>query len=336
MNQPNTPEGGVAVVVLNMGGPDRLESVEPFLANLLADPALIRLPFFMRPFQGGFARFIARRRSVEVRENYAKIGGGSPLRCWSELQAILVCRGLASRGIVATPHVAMRYWHPFADEAVAELRASKPRAVVVLSLYPQFSGATSGSSLDDMKAALVRGGMGDIPCVVIDRFPALPGYLDATAATIRDALDTMGGPTPHVTFSAHGLPVSYIKSGDPYRDEIEATFRGILERLPEGLDTSLCFQSRVGPAEWLRPYTEDHVADLARRGVKRLLMVPLAFVSDHIETLYEMDMLYGAEAVRLGMEFRRVPALNGSPLLADALTQLVSERLEHAGVGVPS
>jgi ferrochelatase len=146
----------------------------------------------------------------------------------------------------------------------------------------------------------------------------------------------MGGPTPHVTFSAHGLPVSYIKSGDPYRDEIDATFRGILERLPERLDTSLCFQSRVGPAEWLRPYTEDHVADLARRGVKRLLMVPLAFVSDHIETLYEMDMLYGAEAVRLGMEFRRVPALNGSTILADALTQLVAERLEHAGVGFSS
>lgn len=174
MNDPNPPQGGVALVVLNMGGPDRLESVEPFLANLLADPALIRLPFFMRPFQAGFARFIAKRRSVEVRENYAKIGGGSPLRCWSELQAILMCRELATRGISATPHVAMRYWHPFADEAVAELRARNPEAVAVVSLYPQYSGATSGSSLDDFRAALERGGLGNVPTIEIDRFRTSP------------------------------------------------------------------------------------------------------------------------------------------------------------------
>jgi ferrochelatase len=319
-----------ALVVLNMGGPDGLDAVQPFLRNLLADPFIVSLPWPLSLVQGKFADFVSRRRAPKVAEGYRVLGGGSPLLCWSELQAIKSARAATELGVPCKPFVAMRYWKPFADETVAAIRAVREKeglaGIVVLSLYPQFSRATTETSLIDFREALVRGGLAEVPRYEIDRWPELPGYLDATADSVRRALPA-GPPYPYVLFSAHGLPESYVKRGDPYRDEIERTYRGVLARLPKGPEYGLSFQSKVGPAAWLKPYTDAAVEALAARGVRDLLMVPLAFVSDHIETTYEMDVLYGDLARERGMKFARVPALNGDEALCRALGAAVAERV---------
>lgn len=319
-----------ALVVLNMGGPDRVESIEPFLRNLLSDPALVSLPFPMSLLQKTFARLVARRRSAKARHGYEGLGGGSPLLAHTREQADGIVRDLGALGLRARPFVAMRYWHPFAADTAAAILALDPEGTVVISLYPQFSPATGGSSIDDMVRALRAVGLAERNLVLIDRYPLLPGYVEATIASVERGLKTMGSPRPHVLFSAHGLPVKYVKRGDPYRAEIELTYRAVLAGLaPSTLDCSLAFQSRVGPAEWLRPYTEDRIADLATRGVRRLLMVPLGFVSDHIETLHEMDETYAGAARKLGMEFHRAPALNGDPIFTKALAALALKRIEE-------
>lgn len=323
-----------ALVALNMGGPDDLASVRPFLRNLLADPYIVRLPWPMSLLQGKFADFVSKKRAPKVAEGYRLIGGGSPLRCWTELQAIKAARAASELGLPCRPFVAMRYWKPFAVEAAAEIRALRDAeglaGIVVLSLYPQFSSATTETSVLDFREALDAAGLAAVPRVEIDRYPTLPGYVDATAASVRRALSP-DGTRPFVLFSAHGLPESYVKRGDPYRREIEETYRAVVARLPAGFEYGLSFQSRVGPAKWLQPYTDAFVEELARRGVKDLLMVPLAFVSDHIETSFEMDTLYGDLARGLGMKFSRVPALNGDDVFCAALGALVAERVLKGG-----
>jgi protoporphyrin/coproporphyrin ferrochelatase len=316
-----------ALVVLNMGGPDSMEAVEPFLVNLLSDPELVRLPFPMRLFQKPFARFAAKRRLEHASHGYEDMGGSSPLLCHTTLQAEGIARELGALGVPARPFVAMRYWHPFAAAAASAIRALDPEGVILLSLYPQFSPATGGSSIDDMRRALDQVGFPKSNVMVIDRYPELPGYVEAMAASVRRGLAEMGSPAPHVLFSAHGLPQAYIDRGDPYQREILATYAAVRAALDPGLACSIAYQSRVGPREWLRPYTEDEIADLARRGVRRLLMVPLGFVSDHIETLHEMDHEYAGVARKLGMEFHRVPALNDDPVFMKALAGLLRERL---------
>jgi protoporphyrin/coproporphyrin ferrochelatase len=308
-----------ALVVLNMGGPDKPDAVEPFLRNLLSDPAIVQLPFPLKLFQKTFARIAARRRLAHAKHGYDDLGGGSPLLRHTEAQAAGIARELGAAGIDARPFVAMRYWHPFADEAAAAIRALDPQGTIVVSLYPQFSPATGGSSVDDMLRALRGARLDDRTIRVLDRYPELPGYVDATVASVNRGLEAMGSPAPHVLFSAHGLPKSYIARGDPYLAEITATWEAVRRGLGAGHDCSLAFQSRVGPREWLRPYTEDHLADLARRGVKRVLMVPLGFVSDHVETLHEMDETYGGVARGLGMDFNRTPALNDDPVFVRAV-----------------
>jgi ferrochelatase len=326
-----------AVVVLNMGGPDKLESVEPFLVNLLGDPALVQLPFPMRLFQKPFARFVARRRLAHARHGYEDMGGGSPLLGYTRAQAEGIARELGALGVRARPFVAMRYWHPFADDTAAAIRALDPEGTIVISLYPQYSPATGGSSIDDMLRALRGAGLAERNLVLIDRYPALPGYVEATVLSVERGLKHMGSPAPHVLFSAHGLPRKYVDRGDPYRAEIEITYRATLAGLVSSTsDCSLAFQSRVGPGEWLRPYTEDAIADLAKRGVKRVLMVPLGFVSDHIETLHEMDETYAGIARGLGIDFHRTPALNDDPVFMKALAGLALRRIaERRGRASP-
>jgi protoporphyrin/coproporphyrin ferrochelatase len=318
-----------ALVALNMGGPDSLDAVRPFLRNLLADPYIVRLPPPLSLVQGLFAEAISRLRARKVRESYARLGGATPLLRHSVAQAAKIAAAATSRGAPHAPFVAMRYWAPSADAACAVVADGMRRGVysgvTALSLYPQFSTATSESSFVDFRAAAKRAGIAASAIVEIDRYPTLKGYLDATAASIKRALPADQSP-PFVLFSAHGLPQSYVARGDPYRDEIEATYRGVLERLPPSLDVGLSFQSRVGPAKWLEPSTEDAVRAAAARGVRSLLMVPLAFVSDHVETLDEMDVLYGDLARSLGMAFARVPALNDDDVFCDALGALAAER----------
>lgn len=320
-----------ALVVMNMGGPDSMDAVEPFLRNLLGDPELVRLPFPISLFQKSFAKIIAKRRLDHARHGYEHMGGSSPLICHTTMQARGIARELSLLGAPAEPFVAMRYWHPFADEVAAELRVLDPECICLVSLYPQFSPATGGSSINDMLRALRAAGLDRKLIVVIDRYPTLGGYLDASVASVRRDLEAMGAPQPHVLFSAHGLPQKYIDRGDPYRSEIVATYDAVVAALGAGVEHSLAFQSRVGPAQWLRPYVEDAIDDLARRGVRRLLMVPLGFVSDHIETLHEMDEDYGGRARGHGMEFRRVAALNDDPTFMKALAGLVAERIAARG-----
>jgi protoporphyrin/coproporphyrin ferrochelatase len=320
-----------ALVVLNMGGPDSLDAVEPFLRNLLADPALVQLPFPLKLFQKTFARIAARRRLAHARHGYEDLGGSSPLLGHTKAQAEGIAGALRSRGVDARPFVAMRYWHPFADDTAAAIRALDLQGTIVVSLYPQFSPATGGSSIDDMQRALRKAGLSDRPVVVIDRYPGLPGYIEAMVASVRRSLVEAGPPAPHVLFSAHGLPQKYVDDGDPYLDQIRTSYDATRRALDPLLECSLAFQSRVGPREWLRPYTEDHLRDLASRGVRRVLMVPLGFVSDHIETLHEMDETYASLARSLGMQFFRTPALNADPTFTDALAGACHERLNGRG-----
>lgn len=325
-----------ALVALNMGGPDSLDAVRPFLRNLLADPALVRLPFPLSAAQGAFASFVAGRRAPKVAEAYRALGGASPLLKWSALQAEKAAARATERGVPCRPFVAMRYWRPFADDAAAAVRAfvdaEDAAGIVLLTLYPQYSDATTGTSLRDARAALSRAGLDRFPKVEIDRYPTLEGYVEATALSVLRRLPE-SGERPYVLFSAHGLPESYVRRGDPYRDEIEAAYRAVVARLPSDVAHGLSFQSRVGPARWLGPYTDDAVRALAGRGVRSLLMVPLAFVSDHVETSYEMDVLYGDLARKAGLSFDRVPALNDDDGFCAALGDLVAARVAEASGG---
>jgi protoporphyrin/coproporphyrin ferrochelatase len=307
-----------AVLLLQMGGPDSLPAIEPFLYNLFSDRDIIRIgPAFLQPV---IARFIARRRSKKVMEYYRKIGGKSPIRELTEQQG-------AELETVLGPgyrcFVAMRYSKPDTAEALAAISREGITTVIALSLYPHYSRATVGSSINELERELKKSAN---PPVIsyIRQFYDHPAYIAALAEKIERGL--AGFPersTVQIVFSAHGLPQSFIDSGDPYLDHIQATVRLAMERF-EGISHHLAFQSRAGPVKWLEPSTETTIAELAAAGCKHLLMVPLSFVSDHIETLYEIDIQYKDEAVALGIsDFRRTEALNSSPLFISCLAELV-------------
>ena len=304
----------IAVIHLNMGGPASAAEVGPFLEALFSDPALIRLPWYLRPFQGLLARTIARKRTEEATRNYDLIGGCSPLLPITEAQAAGVARALAERGHDALGLVAMRYTAPRADEAIAAARRAGVERIVALTLYPHFSDSTTGTSLLDLRAARRRVWPDGPELIEIREYPEADFYVDTVVDQVTEVLERMGDPSPHVLFSSHGLPQEYVDRGDPYRDQIGATFDRVRERLPAGIACSLSFQSRVGPKVWLKPYTEVAVVELARQGVERLVIAPLGFVSEHVETLYEMDMLYADAAREAGVkEVQRVPTPGEHP-----------------------
>jgi ferrochelatase len=314
-----------AVVLLNLGGPDSLEAVEPFLYNLFADPAIFRIPLGFL-FQKPLARFISRKRSPEARHNYAAIGGKSPLleNTGSQARALAIALGDGHE-----VHIAMRYWHPRAEAVVQTLQQRGIQDVVLLPLYPQFSYTTTQSSIDDFRAACAAAGY--TPRVrVIERWPTQPDYLAAVVDSLRAELAHFSDTDPsHLTvlFSAHGLPKKFVERGDPYQREIETTFEALRARLGWP-NTILCYQSRVGPLEWLRPYTEDVIREQAAAGCRQMLVYPIAFVSDHSETLYELAIQYRDLAQAAGIrEYRVTPALNAHPGLIRALAALVKEAL---------
>lgn len=306
-----------AVILLNMGGPDSLGAVEPFLRNLFGDPAILGLPGFLRR---PLARLIASRRAPKVVEKYREIGGKSPLREITEAQAAALERELGGPGAGWSVHVAMRYWNPRARAAAAAVRAAGAERLVVLSLYPQFSRATTGSSLADLGDALAAEGLAALPRAVVASWHDAPPYLDALAGAVAEGLREL--PEATVLFSAHGLPVKLVEQGDPYLGQVQGTVAGVVGRLP-GVPWRLAFQSRTGPVRWLEPSTPDALRALAREGVKDVLVVPVSFVSDHIETLHELDIEYGELARELGLRaFRRCPSLNTRPDFVRALAGL--------------
>jgi len=328
----------VGVLLLNLGGPESLEAVEPFLYNLFSDREIIQLPggpLLQKPF----ARLIAKVRGPKVRENYRSIGGGSPILELTRRQASALERALNGSEESASTRfhvgVAMRYWHPDSAEALAEMRDLGVRRIVALTLYPQYSSATTGSSL----SALARTVTSVFPdegfhWTAIDRYPEEPEYLEALTDTVVEALDALPAAERSETvilFSAHGLPVRFIQAGDPYVEEIARTRTGVLRLLEQRgrrHPWKMGYQSRTGPVRWIGPYTDQVIEELARAGTRSVLVVPLAFVSDHIETLYEIDLLFGGLARRLGIPgFHRTRMLNDTPRFMAALAGLVRSHL---------
>lgn len=309
-----------AVLLLQMGGADSLTAIEPFLFNLFSDRDIIRIgPAFLQPT---IARFIARRRSKKVMEYYRKIGGKSPIRELTEQQAVAL---EADLGADYRCFVAMRYSKPDSAEALAAISREGITKVIALSLYPHYSRATVGSSINELERELKKSAT-KFRLSYINQFYDRPSYITALAEKIERGLAAFPERnTVQLVFSAHGLPQSFINAGDPYLEHIQTTVRLVMEHFG-GVSHHLAFQSRAGPVKWLEPSTEAKIAELAATGCKQLLMVPLSFVSDHIETLYEIDIQYREEATALGIaDFRRTEALNSSPAFISCLAELVRE-----------
>jgi len=318
-----SPAPHTAVLLLQLGGPDSLEAVEPFLENLFRDPFLIRIPFLKGPLRRWFARVVARRRAPHVRGLYTEIGGRSPIRPLTEAQAQRLEEEL---GPGFRCYVAFAAWTPFIQEAVAQARADGCTRLVGVSLFPQWCSATTESVFFDLRRAVA----GTLPVAEVDRYPDDPEYLDSLASTVHEALRRFPDPRRvHVLFSAHGIPQSLVRRGDPYQREIQRTVEGVRQRLPAGQGWSLSYQSKVGPVKWLEPASIDHIPDLARQGVREILVVPVAFVSDHIETLHEQRILLAGVAKAAGIERYEVAnAINDCRLYARALARLVRQALE--------
>lgn len=324
----------VGVVLFNMGGPENLDAIEPFLISVFSDRAIIELPFG-RLVQPLFARVIARRRRAEVRRNYAGIGGGSPQLRLTRAQAEALEARLNRGGDDHCYRVfmAFRYTRPSAADTLQALASQGIHRVVTVPLYPHYSRATTGSSQADFDKALEdsRWRRHGFNVTHLQSYADDPLYLDAFAARVRAAYDAMsleGRRDGVILFSAHGLPQKFVDRGDPYVGHIEATRQGIMARLAVPNRHVLAYQSRTGPVRWIGPGTEETIEDLAAAGVRHLLVVPLSFVSDHIETLYEIDQLFGDSARRAGIvEYCRPEALNTHPLYIESLALQVLRAL---------
>jgi ferrochelatase len=293
---------------------------------LFKDREIIRLPG--GPIgQAILGRFIAYSRTKEVQENYRRIGGGSPIVRWSNLQGRGIAERLRERGHEVEYSLAMRYWNPSTDDALDELEGKGVDRLLALTLYPQYSVASTGSSVGELERAVKRRRT-RLPLDIIDRWYDHPGYVRAIVLRTRAALaEFPEGSKPTILISAHGLPQHFIDAGDIYCDHIQVTMKAVLAELP-ALPHVLAYQSRVGPVPWIGPSTDEVINRLADSGVKDVVVIPISFVSDHVETLYEVDLLYGDQARRRGItNFRRIESLNDFPPFLDALADLVEPRL---------
>ncbi len=320
----------LGVLLFNLGGPETLADVRPFLFNLFSDPEIVRLP--IRAMQKPLAWLIATARQKKSSGYYTQIGGGSPLRRITDEQAAALREELARRGVEANVYVGMRYWRPFTEEAIEQIVRDGVDELILLPLYPQFSVSTTGSSFKDFDALMdKRGGLAHIRRRPIQQWHTHETYIKALAEQIAEEIEKFPDPNPqrvHLLFSAHSVPQSYIERGDPYLQHIEETVRLVSERLGNIGPIHLSFQSKVGPVKWLEPSTDAKLRELAAAGVEQVLAIPISFVSDHIETLYELDILYKNLADEIGIKsYRRVPALNLNPTFIIALADLVCEKL---------
>lgn len=313
----------IAVILFNLGGPDRPEAVEPFLFNLFNDPAIIRAP---NPFRWLIAKIVSKRRAPVAREIYAELGGGSPILPLTEEQGRALDAALADSESEYRSFIAMRYWHPFAEKAAAAAKAWGADEVVLLPLYPQYSTTTTESSLRDWERAAAKAGLA-APARAICCYPMDEGFVAGYAALLKQALASAGNLEGwRVLFSAHGLPKKVVEQGDPYQAQVEQSCAAIVARLGlPGLDWVTCYQSRVGPLEWIGPATDDEIRRAGADG-KSLIVLPVAFVSEHSETLVELDKEYGHLAQEAGVPaYMRVPALGTEPQFIQGLARLVRE-----------
>jgi ferrochelatase len=316
----------IAVVLFNLGGPDGPKAVRPFLKNLFSDPAIIGAPGVVRL---GLAELISRIRERSAIANYAAMGGGSPLNSETKAQATALEAKLAGSrpGDEVKVFVAMRYWNPLTEEAAAQLARFQPDDVVLLPLYPQFSTTTTASSLAAWNAAYSGSGRSHTVCC----YPDQDALAEAHATLVRQAWEAAGAPPKvRLLFSAHGIPERTSASGDPYRSQVERTCAAVAAKLDRPWDWRICYQSRVGPMKWIGPST---IEEIQRAGADGLGVVidPVAFVSEHVETLVELDRDYAEVAHKAGVApYIRVPALGVQPRFIEGLAQLVEQALASA------
>ncbi|GAB6184263.1 ferrochelatase [Thermodesulfovibrio hydrogeniphilus] len=297
------------VILLNMGGPDSLDAVKPFLFNLFCDPYIANFG----PMQKPFAWMISTLRSRKVKKAYGLIGGKSPLKEITLKQAELLEKSLGGEFSVK---VGMNYWHPFINEALNEFENQGIKKIIALSLYPQYCKATTASIIDRFKAYANK----KFDYEIISSWCDHPLFIEAWIDNIKEAFNKHGD--AFVLFSAHGIPLSLHKKGDPYVSEVKRTVKAIVEGFKIN-EWSLCYQSRTGPVKWVEPSTEESIKELAHRNIKKVFIVPISFVSDHIETLYEIDIVYKKMAEKLGIQVIRVPSLNTSDKFIKTLKALV-------------
>ncbi len=310
-----------AIILLNLGGPDKLENVKPFLFNLFYDDAIITLP---NPFRWIIAKIISTRRESVAKEIYHQIGGFSPIIKETKAQAEALKKKLLNDGTEV--FLAMRHWHPMSDEVALQMKEFNPSKIILLPLYPHFSTTTTGSSIKDLTQALkkhqIKAEIKSICCYFDD-----DSFIAAHAEVIQQSLLKLKSKNFRLLFSAHGLPKKTIESGDPYQWQIEQTVDLVVKKLGiKGLDYKITYQSRVGPLEWIGPNTENEIK-LACKEVKAIVICPIAFVSEHVETLVELDIEYADIAKDKEVEYIRVPALGVNEKFIDSLAGLVMKEI---------
>jgi ferrochelatase len=312
----------LAVVLMNLGGPDSLDAVRPFLRNLFSDPAIIRLPWPLRPL---LAEVISRKRNKKARKIYQQMGGASPILSNTNAQRLSLCQLLRKQlpGKKVEVFVAMRYWHPFTKEVVRKVKEFRPDKVVLLPLYPQFSTTTTGSSFAEWHREVCRQGL-TAPTQDIKSYPQDPSFIEAHVDLITPWIEKAAvyGKS-RILFSAHGLPQKVVDEGDPYEAQIHQTIEEILKKLPPEIESTVCYQSKVGPLKWLGPSTEEEIKRAGQDKVP-IIVVPISFVSEHSETLVELDRDYRSLAAAVGVPFYgRVSTLSDHPAYIQALAGLV-------------
>jgi len=318
-----------AVVLYNLGGPDGPDAVQPFLFNLFNDPAILRQP---APIRWLLARLISIRRAPVAKKIYDEIGGGSPILGETKKQAEALESVLAETGDFRV-FIAMRYWHPFAEECAAEVADWQPDRVILMPLYPQFSTTTTESFLKIWPIAARKAGL-SAETVSLCCYPAENGFVAAIADLARPAIEEARKTgTPRVLFSAHGIPKKFVADGDPYQAHVEMTVAAVLEQLAmPDLDHLICYQSRVGPVEWLKPYTDHAITEAATEG-RPIVVVPVAFVSEHSETLVELDIEYKKLATDLSAPaYIRVPTVGAAPAYIEGLAAMVGDAGSRKGI----
>jgi len=322
----------VGVVLFQLGGPDSLAAVEPFLFNLFCDPDIIDFPL-SRLGRRPLAKLISSTRAKKASQHYASIGGGSPIRKFTELQAAALEEQLMREGVEARCVVAMRYWHPFTAEAIDQLQDAHVERVVLLPLYPQYSRTTTGSSLNEWRRRWAEASWAEaVPTSCVETFYRNPTYIESFVDRVNEALAKFPDPNKvELVFSAHSVPVSVIEKGDPYQRQIEATVEMVMSRGAWRNAHRLCYQSKVGASRWLQPSLHTTLRNLASEKVRDVCVVPISFVSDHVETLGEIDHCAREEARQLGIErFAMTQGLNDSPKFIRALAECVQEALAGA------
>ena len=309
----------VAVLLFNLGGPKNPEDVQGFLYNLFADKNIINLPFGLRQ---GVASLISSRRAESAKKNYAYMGGGSPILKETQKQADALQAYISAntKGIEAKVFIGMRYWHPFVEDTVKEIEVYAPDEIVLLPLYPQFSSTTTLSSFQAFDKAYKGKAKVTRICCYSDNGYFIKAHVDAIAAKIKSLKDPA---SYRLLFSAHGLPESIIARGDPYQEQVESGVAKIMAALGNPIEHSICYQSRVGPMKWIGPSTDASIEKAGKEG-KSIILVPIAFVSEHIETLVELDIEYAHLAANAGVkDYIRLPALGVNPNYIKALNDEV-------------